>query len=564
MNFDELTEAPCVVPPATVGGKCAQSDPRCTDLEWAANHPETCPGAATITGLHVIPDVGEVSVGGAVPFVALLLFSSGATKDVTDASTWTTKDGNISTIDAYGLATGIAEGTTNVQAAYSGLVDVAELIVTDHCVQAGLDIVIVFDRSAGMADTMTTDGQPTPGGLTILELAKRAASALVSSAYLIDGKDQIAIVSCAGIYREGQPTPYSADATLHMRLGHVESSILSAIANVHTGNCYYDTTPGQHNTECATGIGAGLARAKQEIEENGRANTRKLVVYVGLGYEVFCQPDPPVVAAELMALNYQIAGIVTGPPFLHYPCSSGPPLGQMTTWDYVRLLVTCDLFFGVEDLNDLANAFSSCISTLCAIQNDACVYYVAPVVDPPRPVRYRDQLDYDGFIQWNVVRGYVDLIGIDLWPLQPGHGMYVDMVGTDLGQRDFKKKNTLGKLESKRTFTLGPGRYRFSLKVSGNLIYPSPPMAIRIQFGNLFDQTITVANWQQPLTEYIFDFSSPGSTSAPITIESLQPEPIINWVRTVGLLIDDVKLENLDTDTVLLFDDFDQENPLPV
>jgi hypothetical protein len=561
MNFNDLSNAPCVVPPSTVAGKCAGIDPRCLDLEWAANHPETCPGAASIVSLHVVPDIGEVDVGGAVPFAAQLVFSNGLTKDVTDGSTWTTTDTSIATVDPTGLAAGLAVGSTNVQARYKGLVDIAQLDVIAHCVQAGLDIVLVFDRSAGMADKMTTDGNPTPGGLTILELAKRAATALVSSAYLTDGKDQIAVVSCAGIYREGQVTPYTPDSTLHMRLSHVPSAILAATDNVHTGNCYYDTAPGQHNTECATGIGAGLARAHQELIDHGRANTRKLVVYIGLGYEVFCQPDPPVVAAELVAANIEIAGIVTGPPFFYHPCSILPSGG--TTWDYVRALVTCNLFFGVEDLNDLANAFSACLSSLCAIQNAGCVYYVAPVVGPPAPVRYRDQLDYNGFINWNVTRGFVDLIGIDLWPLQPGHGMYVDMVGTDLLHPRPAEKNTLGTIETKRTFTLGPGRYRFSLKVSGNLIYAGPPMGIKITIGTLLVQTVMVANWQQPLTEYIFDFSSPGSTSAPIIIKALQPEPISAWVRTVGPLIDDVKLENLDTSIVLFFDDFDQENPLP-
>ncbi len=563
MNFDDFEQAPCVVPPSTVGATCVGLDPRCLDLEWAANHPETCPGAATIISLHVVPDVGEVAVGGSVPYSAQLVFSNGKTKDVTEFSIWTVTNSNIASIDNTGLARGITEGTTNVSATYAGLQDIAQLNVSDKCVQAGLDIVIVFDRSAGMADTQTTDGQATPGGLTILQLAKNAAKALVGAAYLTEGKDQIAIVSCAGIYREGQLTPYTPDATLHMRLSHVESSILSAIDVIQTGNCYYDTAPGQHNSECATGIGAGLQRAKEEIEENGRADSRKLVVYVGLGYEVYCDPDPPVIAAELLALNYQIAGIVTGPPFTHHPCSTGPPLGAMSTWDYVRMLVTCDLFFGVTDLNDLPNAFSTVLPAVCAIQNDPCVYYIAPVVDPPPPTRYRDQLDYDGFINWNVTHGFVDLIGIDLWPLQPGHGMYVDMVGTDLAHRQGKDKNTLGTLESKRTFTLGPGRYRFSIEVSGNLIFPSMPMSIKVTIGNVFSQIITVTDWKQPLTPYIFDFSVPGSTSAPIIIEMIQPVPIDKWVRTVGILIDDVKLENLDTDTVLLFDDFDNENPLP-
>ncbi len=555
MNFEEYSEAPCVLPPtdgdATLG-KCAGIDSRCLDLEWAANHPEVCPGASAIVGLRVTPATSVVDIGGAVPYFASLVFANGSTKDVTRGSVWDISDGSIAGVADDGLVTGIEEGTTTVQAVYGSLRDYAQVSVVEKCVQAGLDIVLVFDRSAGM-------GTKDEGGLTVLDLAKRAARGIVESAVLTSGKDRIAIVSCAGLYRDNEAPAYIPQATLHLVLSSVKPDILAAIDSVAMGNCYYDLPDYDNASECATGIGAGLQRARDEIIDHGRTSSRKLIVYIGNGYEVYCNPDPLVIAADCLNRNYQIAGIVVGAPVSHYPCSTGPALGQKTTWEYVQLFVSCNLFWGVSDLTELPAVMTEVLPQLCAIQNDPCVYYVAPVSNPLPVQRYRDQLDYSGFRNWDVIKGFVDLIGIDLYPLQSGHGLYLDMVGTDQSNSPIDVE-AVGAIQSKQLFTFGPGRYRITFDIAGNLRFDKGEMSMRVTVGSLLDKTIVVSDWKQQFTRYTYDFSVPVSTAARIVFDH-QPLPP-RAVKTVGLLLDNIRLVNLDSGIVLIDDSFDSENPL--
>ena len=557
MNFDEFSTAPCVIPPSTVAGGCAGTDPRCLDLEWAANNLDVCPGSPSIVALRVTPATATVEVGASVPYAAALVFSDGRLKDVTSASAWSISDGAIASIDTHGLAKGIAIGTTTIQATYGNLIDFAQITVVADCVQAGMDIVLVFDRSAGHG---ALEDNGTILRESLLELAKEASRALVESAILTSGKDRIAVVSCAGLHQENVTPAYQSQATLHMTLSSVKEDIVAAVDSIAMGNCYYDIADGQHGSECATGIGAGLQKAKAELDANGRAGARKLIVYIGNGYEVYCDPDPIAVASDIADANYLLAAVALGAAITHYPCSQSVALGQMTTWAYLQLLVTCELFWGVSDLDTLPAVFADVLLTICQEQNGGCIYYVPSTDDPPPVVRYRDQLDYNALINWEVIDGFVDLIGIDLWPLQPGYGLFLDMVGTDL-ETIGKHKKCVGTIRSKTAFNLAPGRYRLKFEVAGNLRFDVAQMGLRVTVdGGLLDKIITVTDWQQPFTLYTYDFSVTTATAAKITFAH-QPLPP-HAVLTVGLLLDNIHLENLDTGAVLLDDNFNSENPI--
>ncbi len=56
-------------------------------------------------------------------------------------------------------------------------------------------------------------------------------------------------------------------------------------------------------------------------------------------------------------------------------------------------------------------------------------------------------LNYAGFANWDVLDGFVDLIGNGFFDLLPGNGLYVDLDGST---------GDAGKLISKTTFTLDP------------------------------------------------------------------------------------------------------------
>ncbi|EHV5558070.1 Ig-like domain-containing protein [Vibrio parahaemolyticus] len=98
---------------------------------------------AIITELKVTPTTDTVPVGLSKPFTAIAILSDGkSTIDVTDSSaiSWTTSESSIATIDALGLATGIAVGEVTVKATGvtpegTTVSDTATLQVTDAVIE---------------------------------------------------------------------------------------------------------------------------------------------------------------------------------------------------------------------------------------------------------------------------------------------------------------------------------------------------------------------------------------------------------------------------------------------
>lgn len=98
---------------------------------------------AVITELKVTPTTDTVPVGLSKPFTATAVLSDGKTTiDVTDSSaiSWTTSEPSIATVDALGLATGIAVGEVTVKATGvtpegTTVSDTATLQVTDAVIE---------------------------------------------------------------------------------------------------------------------------------------------------------------------------------------------------------------------------------------------------------------------------------------------------------------------------------------------------------------------------------------------------------------------------------------------
>ncbi len=73
---------------------------------------------AEVVDLVVTPELDTTSVGLTKPFKATAILSTGATQDVTTeaALSWTSSNPDIATIDANGIATGVAEGEVTITA----------------------------------------------------------------------------------------------------------------------------------------------------------------------------------------------------------------------------------------------------------------------------------------------------------------------------------------------------------------------------------------------------------------------------------------------------------------
>jgi uncharacterized protein YjdB len=97
---------------------------------------ETGSAALTVTGgeptgLTVTPTPASFAAGDSEQLTATLEFPDGSTQDVTNQAAWTSDDTAIVTVDATGLATGVAPGDTTVSVAFQGLTGAAEITVTD-------------------------------------------------------------------------------------------------------------------------------------------------------------------------------------------------------------------------------------------------------------------------------------------------------------------------------------------------------------------------------------------------------------------------------------------------
>jgi len=86
-------------------------------------------GPAVITGITVNTG-GSVEVCGTKQITATATYTDGSSKDVTSEVTWSSSDSGIATIDATGLATGIAVGNVTITAALGGVSGSATLSVT--------------------------------------------------------------------------------------------------------------------------------------------------------------------------------------------------------------------------------------------------------------------------------------------------------------------------------------------------------------------------------------------------------------------------------------------------
>jgi uncharacterized protein YjdB len=71
-----------------------------------------------------------VAVGATAQFVATATFTDGTTQNVTSTSTWSSSNTAVATVNAAGVVTGVADGTSSITANYQGTIatDVATVV----------------------------------------------------------------------------------------------------------------------------------------------------------------------------------------------------------------------------------------------------------------------------------------------------------------------------------------------------------------------------------------------------------------------------------------------------
>lgn len=548
MNFDEFQTAPCILQAETTGGGCPTLDSRCKDEEWAADHPDLCPNASTIVSLEVVPQVNATEVGHRVRYKAYLKFANGHGKDVTVGSDWASSDNGIAVIDQNGIADANAIGTTTMHATYRGLFDFAQLSVTEPCDQAPMDIMVVLDQSPGMGQGYPGYSRGTSPGL-VVDFVRDGLFNLIGAARL-DTVDRMGIVVAGGSYALSQLGTLNPAVQTALTLSASKEDLLAAVSMFSPP----ETVPNRIATSM---VAQGLQSAYAEFTSSrARAGARKVIVLVTLGYQDWeGYPSIYDVTSSLRENNVVLIGVVPVPSV--YYIEAGSQI-QRNNWQFVQSFVSCGLFFGATGPTQVPYILGQVLLAVCQKQGDPCLYYIPYATPTPPPTCIRSALDYTALRNWNVVSGFVDLLGIDLYPITD-HGMYLDLVGTDKAHPD--SPGAVGTIESKDTFSLQPGRYRLAFELAGNSRQESGAMSVTVSLGALLNETVTVNNWQQAFTSYRYDISVSAATAAKIRFAH-NPLPE-GSAPTIGLLLDNITLTNLDSGAVLLLDTFDTEHPCP-
>lgn len=84
----------------------------------------------TVSSIAVSPTTASFAAGSTQQFKATASYSDGTTGDVTSTATWTSSDTSVATINASGLATGVASGSATITAALNQIRGTAAVSIT--------------------------------------------------------------------------------------------------------------------------------------------------------------------------------------------------------------------------------------------------------------------------------------------------------------------------------------------------------------------------------------------------------------------------------------------------
>lgn len=132
-------------------------------------------------------------------------------------------------------------------------------------------------------------------------------------------------------------------------------------------------------------------------------------------------------------------------------------------------------------------------------------------------------LNYNGFAQWTVSGGTVDLIGNGYFDFLPGNGLYVDMDGST---------GNAGKMTSVN-IALASGLYELSFDLAGNHRNGAQETVIvEVNLGSLLSENFSLA-MNDPFTTFTRQFSVAVPTIVNLSFEGVGGD-------NIGMLLDNV------------------------
>jgi len=147
-------------------------------------------GLGTLNSIAVTPASATLGTGLTKQYAATGSFSSGSKLDLTSSVIWNSTKSAIATVSTTGLTTGVAAGSTNIQAVYGAVTGSASLSV-----QAGLSLVSIvvspvsFSIPAGGVEQLTAIGTYSDG----------STQNLTNLVTWTSGSSSVATVSASGL-----------------------------------------------------------------------------------------------------------------------------------------------------------------------------------------------------------------------------------------------------------------------------------------------------------------------------------------------------------------------------
>jgi subtilisin-like proprotein convertase family protein len=500
MNFGRILETQCVnvEPPP---------DARCNDEAFALSNPGICGIRSTLV---IKPGVGLLCALGSLQFHAYSV-TNGVEEDVTDEAIFTSGDLNVVVVGAIsGSATAVAAGETTVTAVWQGKTATATVTVLSGdtcCEQQNVAMLLLVDTTRSMSQAF--------GGTYAkrLTFAKAAAVRFVGEVNV--AKDTIGLMQFHGSTTTVEDVPGTDKAAV--------------IADI---NALAET---QDKTQFLDIVEDAIALLDQTTAD------RKVIILISDGEDTLTQAfnsenDPLVPLSEFKSQG----GIVM--------CLGVRASG--TGFAFLSAMATGGFFVNAypDNVEEALDFFSGLKGYVCA---GNCTptgdQYVAEASG-----------NYTGFANWDVTEGSVDLCGNGLWDFLPGNGLYVDMLGTSSPQN--------GKITSKSTFNLEAGHvYRVTCSVAGNQRLDLDVQSLRVRVSPvsgapaLLDTAIGIPSYTSDFAVQSMSFNSPGDVEVRLSFNQVE------WTGSgvsakVGLLLDNVRFEDVTTGTILLLDTFDSEN----
>jgi hypothetical protein len=463
MNQGLINIRPCVT-------SAPPPNPLCSDPAYALANPSLCPPQPQ---LIITPEVAVACVLGSTQFKAYLQNSAGQT-DVTANVVFSTSDPTIAVIGATsGSATGTGPGTAQVGASYQGMTAYAELTVmagTDCCAGQTAAFMIVVDVTKSMSAAFGGN-YPTREAFAV-----EAVNTLISA---LPGTAQIGLMT------------FTAN----------QQNVLSGLTRSKA--VVEGEVPDILQTTDTTGFTAALTQAVAML--NAATADEKVLVLISDGEDEtaseFTPADDPIAVSTAFQ---QAGGIVI--------C-----LGVRASSTDNGFSMLSNLSTGGFFINALPAAPDAALAYFTGLLGYFCQGDCTPMGDT---ITGQGELNFNGFQNWNVSGGNVDLIGNGFFDLLPGNDLYVDLGGTSAPHN--------GTMTTKDTFPVVAGHtYSLTVKLAGNQVDPADGMSVNIVLngvasGNILTKTV-ISNYNAGFTDYSFSFTAPQNDSVYIEVYENPP-----------------------------------------